>query len=48
MMSGVPLETRWAFNKLWKNKFYHKLHLVISTESYQNAQIHENQIPKHE
>jgi hypothetical protein len=33
MMSGVPLETCWAFNKLWNNKFYYKLHLVgISTE----------------
>ena len=21
MMSGMPLETRWAFNKLWNNKF---------------------------
>jgi len=24
MMSGVPLETCWAFNKLWNNKFYYK------------------------
>ena len=24
MMSGVPLETCWAFNKLWDNKFYYK------------------------
>ena len=24
MMSGVPLETRWAFKKLWNNKFYYK------------------------
>ena len=32
-MSGVQLETCWAFNKLWNNKFYYKLHLVgISTE----------------
>ena len=23
MMSGVPLETCWAFNKLWNNKFYY-------------------------
>jgi len=23
-MSGVPLETCWAFNKLWNNKFYYK------------------------
>jgi hypothetical protein len=34
MMSGVPLKTCWAFNKLWDNKFSYKLHLVgISTES---------------
>jgi hypothetical protein len=24
MMSGMPLETCWAFNKLWNNKFYYK------------------------
>jgi len=24
MMSGVPLEKCWAFNKLWNNKFYYK------------------------
>jgi len=24
MMSGVPLETCWAFNKLWNNNFYYK------------------------
>ena len=24
MMSGVPLETCSAFNKLWNNKFYYK------------------------
>jgi hypothetical protein len=24
MMSGVPLETCWAFNKLWNNKFCYK------------------------
>jgi hypothetical protein len=23
-MSGVPLETCWAFSKLWNNKFYYK------------------------
>jgi hypothetical protein len=28
MMSGVTLETFPAFNKLWNNKFYFKLHLV--------------------
>jgi len=44
MMSGVPLKTRWAFNKVWNNKFYYKLHLVgISTESYYDARIHEYQ-----
>ena len=47
MMSGVPLETCWGFNKLWNNKFYYKLHLVgISTESYYDARIHEYQIYK--
>jgi hypothetical protein len=25
MMSGVPLETCWAFNKRWNNKFYYKV-----------------------
>jgi hypothetical protein len=25
MMSGVPLETCLAFNKLWNNKFYYKV-----------------------
>ena len=24
MMSGMPLETCWAFNKLWNNTFYYK------------------------
>jgi len=44
MMSGVPLETCWAFNKLWNNKFYYKLRLVaISTELYDDARIHEYQ-----
>jgi hypothetical protein len=23
MMSGMPLETRWAFNERWNNKFYY-------------------------
>jgi hypothetical protein len=45
MMSGVPLEICWVFNKLWNNKFYYKLHLVgISTESYYDARIYEYQI----
>ena len=44
MMNGVPLETCWAFNKLWNNKFYYKLHLIgISTDSYYDAWIHEYQ-----
>jgi hypothetical protein len=25
MMSGVPLETCWAFSKRWNNKFYYKV-----------------------
>jgi len=25
MMSGMPLETRRAFNKFWNNKFYYKV-----------------------
>jgi hypothetical protein len=25
MMSGVPLETCWAFNEQWNNKFYYKV-----------------------
>jgi hypothetical protein len=45
MLSGVPLETCGAFNKLWNNKFYYELHLVdISTESYYDARIHEYQM----
>jgi hypothetical protein len=45
MMSGVPLETWSAFNKLQNNKFYYKLHLVgISTKSYYDAGIHEYQM----
>jgi hypothetical protein len=47
MMSGVLLETCWAFIKRWNNKFYYKLHLVgISTELYYDAWIHEYQIYK--
>ena len=25
MMSGMPLETCWSFNKRWNNKFYYKV-----------------------
>jgi hypothetical protein len=25
IMSGIPLETCWAFNKLWNNKLYYKV-----------------------
>jgi len=45
MMSGVPLETCWAFKKLWNNKFYYKaascwyFYRVIY-----DARIHEYQI----
>jgi hypothetical protein len=31
MMSGMPLETCWAFNKFWNNKFYYK---VVSCWSF--------------
>ena len=45
MMSGVPLETCWAFNKLWNNKFYYK---ATSCWYYYwviyDARIHEYQI----
>ena len=37
MMSGVSLETCWAFNKLWNNKFYYKLHLVGISLSHANT-----------
>ena len=44
MMSGMPLETCWAFNKIWNNKFYYKvascwlflLVQIIVYRSYQN------------
>jgi len=37
MMSGMPLETCWAFNKLWNNKFGYKvascwIFLLIKTD----------------
>ena len=45
MMSGVPLETCWAFNKLWNNKFYYK---AVSCWYFYwviyDARIHEYQI----
>jgi len=44
LMSGVPLETCWAFNKRWNNKLYYKLHPVgISIQSYYDARVHEYQ-----
>jgi len=44
MMSGVPLETGSAFNKLWNNKFYYKfasvwLFLLIHTAMYGSIHI---------
>ena len=44
MMSGVPLETRWAFNKRWNNKFYCKfascwLFLLIHTTMHGSMNI---------
>ena len=44
MMSGVPLETHWAFNKLWSNKFSYKvasgwLFLLIHTTIHGSMNI---------
>ena len=44
MMSGVPLETCWAFSKLWNNKFYYKaascwLFLLILTTMHTDPWI---------
>jgi hypothetical protein len=44
MMSGMPLETCWAFNKLWNNKFYYKvascwLFLLIHTAMHGSMNI---------
>jgi hypothetical protein len=41
MMSGMPLDTYWAFNKLWNNKFYYKvasrwLFLLIHTTTHES------------
>jgi hypothetical protein len=44
MMSGMPLETCWAFNKRWNNKFYYKvasslLFLLIHTTIHGSMNI---------
>ena len=44
MMSGMPLETCWAFNKFWNNKFYYKaasywLFLLIHTTMHGSTNI---------
>jgi len=44
MMSGVPLEKCWAFNKRWNNKFYYKvascwLFLLIHTTMHGSMNI---------
>ena len=44
MMSGMPLETCWAFNKRWNNKFYYKvascwLFLLIHTAMHGSMNI---------
>jgi len=44
MMSGMPLETCWAFNKRWNNKFYYKvascwLFLLIHTTMHESMNI---------
>jgi len=44
MMSGMPIETCWAFNKRWNNKFYYKvasswLFLLIRTTMHGSINI---------
>jgi hypothetical protein len=44
MMSGVPLETCWAFSKFWNNKLYYKvtscwLFLPIHTTMHESMNI---------
>ena len=44
MMSGVLLETCWAFNKFWNNKFYYKvascwLFLLIHTVMHRSMNM---------
>ena len=44
MISGMPLETCWAFNKLWNNKFYYNviscwLFLLIHTTMHWSMNI---------
>jgi hypothetical protein len=44
MMSGMPLEICWAFNKFWNNKFYYKvascwLFLPIHTTMHESMNI---------
>ena len=44
MMSDMPLETCWAFNKFWNNKFYYKfatcwLFLLIHTTMHEFMNI---------
>jgi len=42
MMSGMLLETCGAVNERWNNKLLQgRILLVVSTESYCNARIHE-------
>jgi len=44
MISGVPLEAYWAFNKLWNNKFYYKAaHCWYFYWVIYDARIHEYQ-----
>jgi len=53
MMSGVPLETCWAFNKFWNNKFYYKvascwLFLLISTGLYHIHSQHQEPLTQYQ
>ena len=49
MMSGMPLETRWAFNERWNNKFYYKvascwLFLLMHTTMHRSMNIKFTQV----
>jgi hypothetical protein len=52
MMTGVPLETCWAFKKLWNNKFYYKaascwyFYWVIYDARIYDYEINKNKIYK--
>jgi hypothetical protein len=45
-MSGVSLETFWAFKKHWNNKFYYMVAScwLFQWVLYYDARIHEHQV----